>query len=313
MGGELGTLVATLLEDEPWVGDLVGIDADPPRHRLKRTTFHRIRPGEHDRAVQTILDFDPHVVVYMGVWEPDARAAPKPAAALTDESVTTVLGAAAECPSLESIVVRSGIEVYGRTKRSPTRPIESSRRRPTSGWGRIVENIERTALRVGERVGITVGTLRLAPVLGRHVPSPLGRLLRQPVVPFSLLADPPFAVIEDRDAARAFVAAAEQRLSGPLNVVAPGAITVRQAAHRGHRMTVPLIGPEWHIARPASHMLGAPIPDHVHELLHRGRLADGSAIESVLGIAPESSTVDVIDSLYSWPSVIHRPARRQVA
>jgi UDP-glucose 4-epimerase len=78
-------------------------------------------------------------------------------------------------------------------------------------------------------------------------------------------------------------------------------------------MTVPVVGPEWRIARPASYMLGAPIPDHVQELLHRGRLANGSAIESVLGIAPESSTVDVIDSLYSWPSVIHRPARRQVA
>ena len=60
-------------------------------------------------------------------------------------------------------------------------------------------------------------------------------------------------------------------------------------------------------------MLGAPIPDHVHELLHRGRLADGSRIESVLGVAPESGTTDVIDSLYSWPSVIHRPAQRQVA
>ena len=313
MGGELGTLVASMLEDEPWVGELVGIDADPPRHRLKRTTFHRIRPGEHDRAVDTIVEFDPHVVVYMGVWEPDARAAPTTAAALTDEAATTVLGAAAECASLESIVIRSGIEVYGRAKHSPTRPTESSRRRPTSDWGRTVENIERTALRVGDRVGVTIGTLRLAPVLGRHVPSPLGRFLRQPIVPFSLFADPPFAVVEDRDAARAFVAAAEQRLAEPLNVVAPGAITVRQAAHRGHRMTLPLVGPEWLIARPASWMLGAPIPDHVHELLHRGRLADGSRIESVLGVAPESGTTDVIDSLYSWPSVIHRPAQRQVA
>ena len=54
------------------------------------------------------------------------------------------------------------------------------------------------------------------------MPSPLGRLLRQPVVPFSALADSPFSVIEDIDAGRAFVAAAERRLNEPVNVVAPG-------------------------------------------------------------------------------------------
>ena len=31
MGGELGSLVASMLEAEPWVGSLVGIDVDPPR------------------------------------------------------------------------------------------------------------------------------------------------------------------------------------------------------------------------------------------------------------------------------------------
>jgi UDP-glucose 4-epimerase len=313
VGGVLGSLVATLLEDEPWVGELMGIDDDPPRYRLKRTTFHRIRPGEHDRVVQTVTDFDPHVLVYMGVWEPNARAAPAEAAALTDDAATSVLGAAAECRSLESVVVRSAIEVYGRAKGSLTRPDETARRRPTSDWGRAVDNIERTAARVGERVGVTIGVLRLAPVLGPHAPSPLGRLLRLPAVPFSVLADPPFAVVEDRDAARAFVAAAEQRLAQPLNVVAPGAITVRQSAQRGRRMTVPLIGPEWRVARAVSYLFGAPIPDHVHELLHRGRLADGSAMPEVLGLTPGSTTADVIDKLYRWPSIVRRPAQRQVA
>ncbi|MCU1360463.1 MAG: hypothetical protein JWN99_1752, partial [Ilumatobacteraceae bacterium] len=63
--------------------------------------------------------------------------------------------------------------------------------------------VETAAQSAGRRVGVSVGSLRLAPVLGPHVPSPLGRMLRQPVVPFSVLADPPFAVIADADAARA--------------------------------------------------------------------------------------------------------------
>lgn len=313
VGGELGTLVASLLEAEDWVGALSGIDADPPRRRLHRTVFHRIHPDEHDRIVDTVVAFDPHILVHVGVWEPDARAAPHLAATLTDQAATSVIGAAAECPSLEHVVVRSGIEIYGRARDALTRPSESAPIHPTSEWGRTVAAIERTAAKVGERVGVTVGALRLAPVLGPHVPSPLGRFLRLPTVPFSALADPPFAVIEDRDAARAFVAAARVGLAEPVNVVAPGAITVLQAARRGRRLPVPLIGPEWRVARTLSHLVGAPIPDHVAEVLHRGRLADNGRMREVLGLDAEATTVEVIDRLYHWPSIIRQPARIQVA
>lgn len=313
VGSELGTLVASLLEAEDWVGALSGIDADPPRRRLHRTEFHRIHPDDHDRIVETVVAFNPHVLVHVGVWEPDARAAPRVAALLTDAAATSIIGAAAECAALEHVVVRSGIEIYGRRRGALTRPGESAPLQPTSDWGRTVAAIERTAARVGERVGVTVGAVRLAPVLGPHVPSPLGRLLRQPAVPFSVLADPPFAVIEDRDAARALVAAARVGLAEPVNVVAPGAVTALQAARRGRRLPVPLVGPEWRIARTLSHLAGAPIPDHVAETLHRGRLADNHRMGSLLGIEPETSTVEVIDRLYHWPSVIRHPARLQVA
>jgi UDP-glucose 4-epimerase len=313
VGGELGTLIASLLEDEEWVGALSGIDADPPRRRLHRTEFHRIRPDEHERIVDTVTAFDPHVLVHVGVWEPDARAAPHLAATLTDQAATSVIGAAAECPSLEHVVVRSGIEIYGRARGALTRPSESAPVQPTSEWGRTVADIEHTAARVGERVGVAVGAVRLAPVLGPHVPSPLGRLLRMPGVPFSALADPPFAVIEDRDAARAIVAAARVGLTQPVNVVASGAITALQAARRGRRVPIPLVGPDWRIARALSHLLGAPIPDHVSEALHRGRLADNSAMRDLIGIVPETTTIEVVDRLYHWPSIIRHPARIQVA
>lgn len=313
VGGELGTLIASMLEDEPWVGALSGIDADPPRRRLHRTAFHRIHPDEHDQIVEIITKFNPHVLVHVGVWEPDARAAPRVAATLTNQAAISILGAAAECPALENVIVRSGIEIYGRAKGSLTRPSETAPVQPTSEWGRTVAAIEHTAARVGERVGVSIGAVRLAPVLGRHVPSPLGRLLRMPAVPFSLLADPPFAVIEDNDAARAIVAAAREGLSQPVNVVASGAITVLQAARRGRRLPIPLIGPDWGIARRISHMAGAPIPDHVSEVFHRGRLADNARMQELLKMVPETRTSEVIDRLYDWPSVIRQPARVQVA
>ena len=313
VGGELGSLTAGLLEDEEWVGDIAGIDADPPRRQLRRTAFHRIPPADHDRIVQTITDFDPHVLVHIGVWEPHSRAAPRAATLLTDQAATSILGAAAECHSLESVVLRSGIEIYGRRRGALTRPDESAPLQPTSEWGRTLAGIERTAASVADRVGATVGSVRFAPVLGRHIPSPLGRLLRMPLVPFSILADPPFAVTENHDAARALVAAARLQLAEPVNVVAPGAITALQAARHGGRIPFPIVGPEWRLARAISHMFGAPVPDHVTEVLHRGRLADNSRMQELLGIVPEHTTTDVIDLLYGWPSVIRREARVKVA
>jgi len=313
VGGELGTLTASLLEEEEWVGSIAGIDADPPRRRLMRTDYHRIPPTEHDRIVQTILQFDPHVLVHIGVWEPHSRAAPDLAKMLTDQAATSILGAAAECPSLESVIVRSGIEVYGRGPGSLSRPAETAPLSPTCQWGRTLAAIERTAASVGGRVGVTVGPVRFAPVLGRHIPSPFGRLLRMPAVPFRAFADPPFAVTENLDAARALVAAARNRLSEPVNVVAPGAITALQAARRGGRVPVPVLGPEWRLVTGLNHLAGAPVPPHVVETLSRGRLADNNRMEELLGTTPEYTTTDVIDQIYGWPSVIRREARVKVA
>lgn len=305
MGGELGSRVATLLEDEPWVGQLEGIDVVPPRSRLRRAAFHRIVEGEHDRTVETVTRFNPHVVVHIAVWEPYSRATPANARRLTDDAATSILGAAAECRALESIVVRSGIEVYGRGRNSVTRPDEQVEPRPTSPYGDALLDIERTANSIGERIGVPIGSLRLATVMGHHVPSPLGRLLRMPFVPFSGLADPPFTVVHGDDAAEAFVLAARSRLDRPLNIVAPGAITGYQAARRGRRVPVPLIGPEWAVARGIAYLAGAPVPDHVVEMFHRGRLADNGLAREILGFAPTTTTSDVIDELYGWPGVVH--------
>lgn len=314
MGGELGSMVASMLEDEPWVGSLAGIDVDPPRRRLRRAEFHRIEPANRERIVDVVTAFDPHVLVHLGVWEPDARAGTAHAKQFTEESTTAMVAAAAECPSLESIVVRSGIEVYGRARNAVTRPDESVAVHPTTEYGRMVARVEATAEAAARRVGVATAALRLAPVLGPHVPSPLGRLLRQPGVPFSVLADPPFAVIYHRDAARAFVAAARQRLAEPINVVAPGAITALQALLCGRRIPIPVVGPDWSIIRRVSHLLGAPIPEHVLEVLHRGRLADGRRAREVLGFAPEASTAEVIKWLYAWQDVVRiTPERSNVA
>ncbi len=253
------------------------------------------------------------MVVHVAVWEPFSRATPARARQFTDEAATSILGAAAECRSMESIVVRSGIEIYGRAHGAPTRPDESAPIDPTCEYGRMLAALEQTADAIGRRIGVAVSAIRMGTVLGPHVPSPLGRVLNLPAVPFSVLADPPFAVVEDVEVAKAFVAAARERLAEPVNVVANGAITVLQAARRGKRIPIPLVGPEWAIAKVICGLLGAPVPDHVVETFHRGRLADNSRMGDLLGFTPATTTVEVVDKLYAWPSVIRVPPKRSAA
>ena len=301
--------VASLLENEPWVESLEGIDGDPPRRRLRRTVYHRIVPGDHDRIVDVVTKFDPHVLMHLAVWEPHSRANPDRARLLTDDAATSILGAAAECRSLESIVVRSGIEIYGRARGSVTRPDESARINPTSGFGKMLAGIEHTATTIGDahRRGGRSAAVRARdrsarPEPARAVPADVGGAVqraRRPAVR---------GRAGDRRGGRV-----RRRGADPARRT-----DQRRRSGRDHRVPrdPPRPSPARAVARSRlgdrprlSYLAGAPIPDHVLELMHRGRLADGGRALEVLGVAPTNTTREVIDKLYSWPSVVHTPAR----
>ena len=252
MGGEIGSRVASLLENEPWVESLEGIDGDPPRRRLRRTVFHRIVPGDHDRIVDVVTKFDPHVLVHLAVWEPHSRANPDRARLLTDDAATSILGAAAECRSLESIVVRSGIEIYGRARGSVTRPDESARINPTSGFGKMLAGIELTAATIGDAhrrgrrsAAVRPGDRPARPEPARAVPAH-GRRCRSARSPTRRSRSSRRSTWRPRSSPPPRI-----RLAEPVNVVAPGAITAFHAIRRGRRVPVPMIGPDWVIARGA--------------------------------------------------------------
>ncbi len=309
MGGELGTRVALLLEEQPWVSAISGMDVEPPRRRLRRSEFHRIDPRDRRRTVGVVREFEPEAVLHLGVYEPNARSSPRSAAERTAAAAIHVLGAAAEVPGLRAIVMRSGIEIYGRGRGAPTLPDEHAPLAPTSPFGRSLAAAEDVARTAGRVAGVPVTMLRFAPLVGPHFPSPLGRYLRLPVVPVSLLADPPFSLLHQEDAAVALVAALRSGWDGPVNVTGRGAVTAFQAVRLGGRIPVPLIGPDWWVGRRLADLLGAPVPPHLLELLHRGRTADGGACQGILGVSPRTTTLEVVKDLYEWASVTHlRPA-----
>jgi UDP-glucose 4-epimerase len=303
MGGELGTRVALLLEGDRRVREIVGTDVDPPRKRLVRSTFHRLDPRDRRKLVGLVRDLAPNVVLHLGVYEPDARANPRVAAERTASAGLGVLGAAAETGDLQRIVVRSGIEVYGRRRGGVTVPDEGVPPDPTSGFGRSLLDTERLAVAAGLAAECAVTSLRFGTLVGPHFPSPLGRYLRMPLVPFEALADPSFSLLHQEDAARAIVAAIHVEADGPVNVVGPGATTAAQAARLGRRPALPVTGPLWAVVRRVAELAGAPVPDHVVELLQRGRAADGTHARTAIGAIPEHSTLDTVKMLYEWAPI----------
>lgn len=309
MGGQLGSLVASEFERESWVGAITGIDADPPRRRLNRSEFHLVEAADAIRTAKIIKSFDPHVLVHLAVWEPDARTSPQNAERFTREAAHSVFGAASNGKSLTHVVLRSGLEVYGRGGSRSDLPDESSSTQPTSHYGRMLVELEEIAHSAFTGAKVDVTALRLAPVVGPHVPSPLGRLLRLPFVPFNVLKPPMFSVLHENDAAKAFVLAAQRTIGKPINIVGDGAISGFAVVKRSRHIPLPLVGPEWAITRRIAHLFGAPVPEHVMEVLHKGRRGASTRCREELGWEPVMSTHDVIDSLFTWEGVVRMPPK----
>ncbi len=304
MGGELGTRVAQLIEARDWASDVVGVDFVPPRRRLRRATFRRIDPRDRDRLTAFVEEFAPQVIAHFGVYEPASRMTPASAKERTDACTAATLNAAARTGALEYVVVRSGLEVYGPPTGRVSVPDEDAVPAPTTAYGRSLLAVEAAAKGVALRCGVPVGALRYAPVLGSHVPSPLGRLLRLPVVPVSAVSDPPFSLLHPDDAARSMVAAIERRLDGPCNVVGSGAATPWQAARLGGRIPLPVPPGLWGPVARVSEVAGAALAPHVVDLIRHGCTGDAGRARDDLGLSNLTPTQDVLRELFDWADVV---------
>ena len=315
MGGDIGTGVALRFNNGRETS-MLGIDMEPPRRRIRRAIFHRVDPTDVEERTRLLVNFDPEVIIHAGIYEPHSRSNPHDAEIRTRAATRSVFGAARGCPSLRQIVMRSSTDVYGRSD-TGLRPLAGlgTDLKPHSRFGRMMADAEGVAADFSERrPDIAVTALRFAPIVGPYIPSPLGRYLRLPFVPTGpLFFEGKLQLVHIDDVHEAFAAAVRACSSGAFNIAGEGTIRGSEAARIGRRPFVPTWGPGWLIARAATAMLGAPIPEHSIESLTHGRSVSTEATERDLDFVASHSTRDCIEDLYNWESVVRLEVDRSVA
>ena len=309
MGSAIGTSVTRALERNDAVEAIAGFDLEPPRRWMRRADFQFARPGDGDRVTRIVTEFEPTVVVHAWVFEPRARSSPGQARARTVAGTETLLGALSKVDSVQHITVRSGVSVYGTGRGTPERPNVGTLPRPTSTFGDMLARVEERCTQAATSLGATMAAVRLAPIMASHLPNPLGRYLRLPVVPIPLTTKR-FGVVHVVDAAAAIAGAATHQHVGPLNVMAEGSVTPIEAVTVGRRVPVPVLPTFFRLGRSLAEIPGTPLPEHIAEVLSRGGVVESSDL-STIGVTMTRSTKDALEDLYSAGRLIDVDLKKQ--
>lgn len=297
MGSAIGTAVARELERSDVVEAIAGFDLEPPRRWMRQANFQFARPGDNERVSRIVADFQPTVVVHAWVFEPRARSSPGQARARTVAGTESLLGAVSRVDSVEHIVVRSGVSVYGSGRGTPERPTIDTLARPTSTFGDMLARVEERSAETATELGATMSAVRLAPIMASHLPNPLGRYLRLPVVPIPMTTKR-FGVVHLVDAGTSIAAAATHKHRGTLNVMASDPVTPIEAVTIGRRVPVPMLPVAFRLGRFLAEIPGTPMPEHIAELLSRGGVVASSNM-SALGVTMTRTTKEALRDLYS--------------
>ena len=310
MGSAIGTSVARALERSDQVEAIAGFDLEPPRRWMRRADFQFARPGDNDRVSRIVAEFQPTVVVHAWVFEPRARSSPGQARARTVAGTESLLRAISRVDSVEHIVVRSGVSVYGSGRGTPERPTIDTLARPTSTFGDRLARVEERTAQAATELGATMSAVRLAPIMASHLPNPLGRYLRLPVVPIPMTTRR-FGVLHLVDAGTSIAAAATHKHEGTLNVMASGPVTPLEAITIGRRVPVPMLPAAFRLGRFLAEIPGTPLPEHIVEVLSRGGVVTPSDM-SKLGVTMTRTTKEALQDLYSAGRLIDVDLSRSV-
>lgn len=306
-----GSRLAAALVGLPGVDRVVGLDTRPPGPQLAGAIDHvlaDVRAQDLGRLLR------PHRLT--AIVHNDVLQFAEPGRAgrqLHDINVVGTLGlltAAATLPALEAIVVRGSAAIYGAEPAAPAfwreedLPPGARGTRLRTRFQRDIaeiENLVEVFARRHHDVACTL--LRMQPVVGGELDTPITRLVRAPVIPTYLGFDPRIQVVHLDDAVTVLAVAALGGVRGAVNVGAPGPVSLSHARRRMRRPGLPIAGPLYGpVVGLGARIGGMPkLSADVERYLRFGRVVDTGRQERDLGVTTRRDTMAALEAAAREP------------
>ncbi|MBA2349738.1 MAG: NAD-dependent epimerase/dehydratase family protein [Solirubrobacterales bacterium] len=308
-----GALLAAGLAARPEVDRVVGLDTRTPDPELAAIIDH----VEADVRTQDLARLlRPHRLT--AIVHNDIHQFPEPGRAgrsLHDINVVgtlALLTAAASLPELEVLVVRGSAAIYGAEPAGPAfwreedLPPGADRERLRTRFQRDVAEIEQlVAVFARRHPDVACTTLRMQPVVGGALDSPIARLVRAPLVPTYLGFDPRVQVIHLEDATRVLIGAVGAGARGTVNAGAPAPVSLSRALRSIGRPSLPIVAPLYGtVVGLAARVGGLPaLSIDMARYLRFGRVVDLTRQEHELGLVPERDTLAALVATAAEPAI----------
>ena len=266
--------------------EVIAVDVLEPRVEFASELFD----FELDRPdfAHFVLDMKPTAVIHLQAVDRSAILGGRRA---HDEAVVgaqALFGAIRRSSSIELVVVKSDICVYGMGPRNPSVVGEDTSVEGTVGrYGRDLRAVEDfIAATAAGRTDVRFTVLRFAPIFGAEINNPLSRYLRLPMVPTRIGYDPRMQLISERDAVEALRHAVTRPVHGVFNVAAPGQQYLSRVLRLGNRVAQPLPRRAYDIAVKGMGRANLHLPTHIKRLVHYGLIVDTDRMTSQLQFEP---------------------------
>jgi UDP-glucose 4-epimerase len=300
----LGARLARRLADDPAVEQVVGLDTRrPPGALADRIGFVQadLRRAGLGSALKPAA---PHVVVHHDIVQfPEPGRSARTLHDLNVIGTLHLLAACGDLPGLRAIVVRSSAAIYGSHPDAPaffTEDLARGGGADSSRFQRDVAELERLVEAFARRrPDVLCTVLRLQPVIGATLDTPIMRLFRAAVVPTFLGFDPRLQVVHDEDAVGAVATAVGHPVRGAVNIAGDGTVSLSRALRRLGKRSLPIAGPLYGPAVAALSRVGGtpPMPADVVRYLRHGRGVDTGRMRRDLRFVPRYTTLEAIDAV----------------
>jgi UDP-glucose 4-epimerase len=304
LGTFWGGRLAQMIERDPDVDVIVGLDRFEPTIALERTEFVRsdasysilariVKAAQIDTILHTFLVVDSTQMSGRSLHEINVIG-------------TMNLLAAASAPesSVRNVVVKSSSLVYGASPEDPVWFKETSRRShaPRTKVEKSLLEVEGYLRDFAEdNPHVCVSLLRMSNVLGPDITTPLSTALELPIVPSIFGFDPRLQFVHEDDVLRAILFALEHDLPGIYNVAGDGLVPWSEVAALCGKRLAPISPFFTELATAPLRRLGViDLPPETLELLRHGRGVDTRKIKRA-GFKPQYTSAGAVESF--WQSV----------